>query len=158
VPEIDAVIWLRPTQSLTAWLQGNGRGLRVAPGKSDLLILDHVNNCRRLDHPLVSHEWNLDGKRKRQADKAPSVKVCPQCFAAMASQAKQCGECGHTFAAEVRELQQVEGELVEVAARERKREQGSAQSLQDLIALGHSRGYKNAVAWAKHVMYARSSK
>jgi superfamily II DNA or RNA helicase len=158
VPEIDAVIWLRPTQSLTAWLQGNGRGLRVAPGKSDLLILDHVNNCRRLDHPLVSHEWSLDGKRKRQAEQAPSVKVCPQCFAAMASQAKQCGECGHTFAAEARELQQVEGELVEVAARERKQEQGSAQSLQDLIALGHSRGYKNAVAWAKHVMYARSSK
>jgi hypothetical protein len=32
----------------------------------------------------------------------------------MASQAKQCGECGHTFAAEARELQQVEGELVEL--------------------------------------------
>jgi hypothetical protein len=76
----------------------------------------------------------------------------------MASQAKQCGECGHTFAAEVRELQQVEGELVEVAARERKREQGTAQSLQDLIALGQSRGYKNPVAWAKHVLAARQTK
>jgi superfamily II DNA or RNA helicase len=159
VPEIDAVIWLRPTQSLTAWLQGNGRGLRVAPGKSDLLILDHVNNCRRLDHPLVSHEWSLDGKRKRQAEQAPSVKVCPVCFATSMSAAQACRECGHVFAPqETRELQQVEGELVEVAARERKREQGKAQSLQDLIALGHSRGYKNAVAWAKHVMYARSSK
>jgi superfamily II DNA or RNA helicase len=158
VPEIDAVIWLRPTASLTAWLQGNGRGLRIAPGKRDLLILDHVGNCARLGHPLQAHEWTLDGLAKRDRDKAPSVKVCPQCFAAMASQAKQCGECGHTFAAEVRELQQVEGELVEVAARERKREQGSAQSLQDLIHLGQQRGYKNAVAWAKHVMYARSSK
>jgi hypothetical protein len=76
----------------------------------------------------------------------------------MASQAKQCGECGHTFAAEVRELQQVEGELVEVAARERKSEQGTAQSLQDLIALGQSRGYKNPVAWAKHVLAARQTK
>jgi hypothetical protein len=75
------------------------------------------------------------------------------------SAAQVCRECGHVFAPqETRELQQVEGELVEVAARKRKREQGSAQSLQDLIALGHSRGYKNAVAWAKHVMYARSSK
>jgi hypothetical protein len=57
---------------------------------------------------------------------------------------------------ERRELRQVEGELQEIAVT-KKREQGSAQSLQDLIALGHSRGYKNAVAWAKHVMYARSS-
>jgi hypothetical protein len=47
--------------------------------------------------------------------------------------------------------------LQEIAVTKR-REQGSAQSLQDLIALGHSRGYKNAVAWAKHIMYARSSK
>jgi superfamily II DNA or RNA helicase len=155
VPEIDAVIWLRPTQSLTAWLQGNGRGLRIAPGKRDLLVLDHVNNCRRLDHPLVSHEWSLDGKRKRQSEQAPSVKVCPQCFVAMASQAKQCGECGHTFAAEVRELQQVEGELVEVQ-RQQRREQGTAQSLDDLRQLAQQRGYKRG--WAERVYQARLAK
>jgi len=48
--------------------------------------------------------------------------------------------------------------LVEMAARQRKREQGSAQSLDDLIALGQRRGYKNPAAWAKHVMYGRSLK
>jgi hypothetical protein len=57
---------------------------------------------------------------------------------------------------ERRELQQVNGELRELAVRTKRREQSSAQSLQDLIALGQQRGYKNAVAWAKHVMYARS--
>jgi hypothetical protein len=31
----------------------------------------------------------------------------------MASQTKQCGECGHTFAAEARELQVIDGELVD---------------------------------------------
>ncbi len=76
----------------------------------------------------------------------------------MASQARVCGECGHTFAAEVRELEQVDGELVEMAARQRKRQQGTAQSLQDLIALGQQRGYKNPAAWAKYVMYGRSLK
>ena len=40
----------------------------------------------------------------------------------------------------------------------RKREQGSAQSLEELTALGHQRGYKNPVAWAKHVLAARQSK
>jgi hypothetical protein len=45
-----------------------------------------------------------------------------------------------------------------MAARQRKREQGSAQSLDDLIALGHQRGYKNPAAWAKHVLAARQTK
>jgi superfamily II DNA or RNA helicase len=156
VPEIDAVIWLRPTASLTAWLQGNGRGLRIASGKRDLLVLDHVGNCARLGHPLAVHEWSLDGRVKSDRSAAPSVKVCPQCFAAMASQTKQCGECGHTFAAEARELQQVEGELVEVAARERKHQQGTAQSLDDLRELAQQRGYKRG--WAERVYQARLAK
>ena len=158
VPEIDAVIWLRPTASLTAWLQGNGRGLRIAPGKTDLLVLDHVGNCGRLDHPLVVHEWKLDGRVKRDREKAPSVKVCPRCFAAMASVARVCQECGHEFAPEVRELRTVPGELVELAARARKREQGSAQTLEDLIMLGRQRGMKNPHGWAKHVLAARMAR
>ncbi len=114
VPEIDTVIWLRPTQSLTVWLQGNGRGLRIAAGKSDLLVLDHVGNCQRLGHPLEVHEWSLDGRVKRSREAAPSVKVCPSCFAAMPSVRQTCPDCGHQFAPERRELQTVEGELVEV--------------------------------------------
>ena len=158
VPEIDAVIWLRPTQSLTAWLQGNGRGLRIAPSKRDLLILDHVGNCGRLDHPLKVHKWSLNGRRKRQREAAPSVKVCPKCFAAMASRASRCEECGHEFAPERRELETVDGELVELQQRERRREQGSAQSLQELTELGRKRGYKNPAAWARYVIAARQTK
>jgi superfamily II DNA or RNA helicase len=156
VPEIDAVIWLRPTQSLTAWLQGNGRGLRIAPGKRDLLILDHVNNCRRLDHPLAVHEWTLDGKRKRDREQAPSVKVCPQCFATSASAVQVCRECGHVFAPqERRELQQVDGELQELAVAKR-REQSSARDLEALRQLAQQRGYKRG--WAERVYQARLAK
>jgi DNA repair protein RadD len=161
VPEIDAVIWLRPTQSLTSWLQGNGRGLRIAEGKRDLLILDHVGNCSRLGHPLMVHEWSLDGVRKRQRDSAPSVKICPKCFAAMSSQARVCPECGHEFAPERRELQHVPGELQEVTRgipRQRFREQGAAQTMEDLIRLGQQRGYKNPRAWAMHVTHGRQLK
>ena len=88
---------------------------------------------------------------------SPSVKVCPRCFSTAASLAQVCGECGHQFAAERRELKVVEGELKELAVT-RKREQGTAQSLEALISVGQQRGYKNPVAWAKHVMYARSLK
>jgi DNA repair protein RadD len=121
-----------------------------------------AGSCRqyapRLGHHLEERDWTLDGLRKRDREAAPSVKVCPTCFATSPSAAQVCRDCGHVFAPpERRELKQVEGELQEIAVT-KKREQGKAQSLQDLIALGHSRGYKNAVAWAKHVMYARSSK
>jgi superfamily II DNA or RNA helicase len=112
VPSVGGCILLRPTASTSLHLQMIGRCLRPSPGKAAAVVLDHVGNTLRLGHHLEPREWTLEGLAKRDRDKAPSVKVCPQCFAAMASQAKQCGECGHTFAAEVRELQQVEGELV----------------------------------------------
>ena len=159
VPEIDAVIWLRPTQSLTAWLQGNGRGLRTAPGKTDLLILDHVGNSARLGHPLTVHDWTLEGRVKRQRERPPSVKVCVQCFCAMPSGTQQCPECGHTFAPERRELVHVEGELQELQQRHQRRaEQSSAQTFEQLVRIGHRRGMAHPHAWAKHVLAAREAK
>jgi superfamily II DNA or RNA helicase len=163
VPEIDAVIWLRPTQSLTAWLQGNGRGLRIAPLKSDLLVLDHVGNCQRLGHPLMIHDWSLAGRvRKQTGEKAPSVRVCPQCFSAMASVKTVCADCGHVFEVQRRELATVDGELQEIAAdqarREAKQEQGRATTVEELIAIGKRRGMKNPRGWARHVMAARETK
>jgi superfamily II DNA or RNA helicase len=157
VPSVGGCILLRPTASVALHLQMIGRCLRPQPGKT-AVVLDHVGNTLRLGHHLEERDWTLDGLRKRDRDAAPSVKVCPRCFATSPSTAQVCGDCGHVFAPpERRELKQVDGELQEIAVTKR-REQGKAQNLQDLIALGHSRGYKNAVAWAKHVMYARSSK
>ena len=157
VPSVGGCILLRPTASVGLHLQMIGRCLRPQPGKT-AVVLDHVGNTLRLGHHLEERDWTLDGIRKRDREAAPSVKVCPQCFATSPSTAQVCRDCGHAFAPqERRELKQVDGELQEIAVT-KKREQGKAQSLQDLIALGHSRGYKNAVAWAKHVMYARSSK
>lgn len=42
IPEIDTVLFLRPTESLTIFLQQLGRGLRLAPGKTELTVLDYV--------------------------------------------------------------------------------------------------------------------
>jgi superfamily II DNA or RNA helicase len=220
VPSVGGCILLRPTASTSLHLQMIGRCLRPSPGKAAAVVLDHVGNTLRLGHHLEPREWTLEGLAKRDREKAPSVKVCPQCFAAMASQAKQCGECGHTFATEVRELQQVEGELVEHKAlppfgpykkgdivrdltlsrntyvvfgvvpklkrlmvtniesdlsiamgfgvpinevefisrpsKERKRQQGTAQSLDDLRELAQQRGYKRG--WAERVYQARLAK
>ena len=46
IPEIDTLLFLRPTESLTVFLQQLGRGLRLHPGKESLLVLDFVGNAR----------------------------------------------------------------------------------------------------------------
>lgn len=47
IPEIDTVLFLRPTQSSTIFLQQLGRGLRRAPGKAVLTVLDFIGQHRR---------------------------------------------------------------------------------------------------------------
>ncbi|GAC1303225.1 MAG: DUF3427 domain-containing protein [Mucilaginibacter sp.] len=46
IPEIDTVLFLRPTESLTIFLQQLGRGLRLSPNKDCLTVLDFVGNAR----------------------------------------------------------------------------------------------------------------
>ncbi len=47
VPEINLVLFLRPTESLTIFLQQLGRGLRHAPEKECLTVLDFVGQVHR---------------------------------------------------------------------------------------------------------------
>ena len=47
VPEINIVLFLRPTESLTVFLQQLGRGLRHAPEKDCLTVLDFVGQAHR---------------------------------------------------------------------------------------------------------------
>ncbi|MFN9372290.1 MAG: DUF3427 domain-containing protein [Planctomycetaceae bacterium] len=47
IPEIDTVLLLRPTESLTVFLQQIGRGLRRHPGKEQLTIIDFIGQQRR---------------------------------------------------------------------------------------------------------------
>jgi superfamily II DNA or RNA helicase len=42
VPEVDTVLFLRPTESATLFLQQLGRGLRLAEGKDCLTVLDFI--------------------------------------------------------------------------------------------------------------------
>jgi superfamily II DNA or RNA helicase len=47
IPEINMVLFLRPTESLTVFLQQLGRGLRHAPNKECLTVLDFVGQTHR---------------------------------------------------------------------------------------------------------------
>jgi superfamily II DNA or RNA helicase/HKD family nuclease len=67
VPEVNTVLFLRPTESLTVFLQQLGRGLRHAPGKDCLTVLDFVGQTHRryrvdtkLKALLPRHRFSID--------------------------------------------------------------------------------------------------
>lgn len=47
IPEVNTVLFLRPTESLTIFLQQLGRGLRLAEGKECLTVLDFIGQANR---------------------------------------------------------------------------------------------------------------
>lgn len=47
IPEVDTVLFLRPTESLTIFLQQLGRGLRLSVGKTELTVLDFIAQANR---------------------------------------------------------------------------------------------------------------
>lgn len=47
IPEINTVLFLRPTESLTIFLQQLGRGLRLCDGKDCLTVLDFIGAANR---------------------------------------------------------------------------------------------------------------
>lgn len=166
IPAIEVVQWLRPTQSLVIWMQGNGRGLRPAVGKSGLIIFDHVGNCLRHGLPDDDREWSLEGKekgkRKAAAEDEVKIKQCGNCYAVFRPGPQTCPHCGAPVAGQARELEVVDGQLEKVdkqaIRKEQKREQGKARTLEDLVALGLRRKMAKADAWAAITMAARQGR
>ena len=161
---IEAVILLRPTQSLALFIQQVGRGLRTYPGKKELIILDHVGSTIKFGMIDEPREWTLTGDvEKRKKKPAPGIRVCPKCFAASPARAPACTNfpCDHVFEVKSREIAEKEGELKEIApeeiARRRARqEQGRSQTLEALMKIEQARGFKPG--WAAHVHAARLAK
>jgi hypothetical protein len=134
--------------------------LRPAPGKDAALILDHVGNVTRHGFPDDPREWSLaEGiVRGGRGTPAPSVRTCPECYAAF-KPAPICPVCGAgCVPIRSRVIREMAGELRELKreeVRQRTDERRQARTLQQLIAVGQARGMKNPVGWAKHVYFAR---
>jgi len=160
IPAASCAILLRPTQSLGLYLQQVGRVLRPSPGKSTALVLDHVGNVTRHGFPDDDRDWTLaDGVRRNAAASAPSVRTCPECFAAF-KPAPQCPVCSAVCAPiKSRVIREMAGELTELrreAVRAAKRDQGRARTLPELLALAKQRGY--SPGWAYRIYHARGQR
>jgi len=100
-PGIDAVAVLRATMSPGLFAQIVGRGLRIAEGKTDCLILDFGGNLQR-HGALDADDYGISKPRNSDGSEAPS-KVCPKCKQEVYLSAVKCSECGHLF---VRQMDQ----------------------------------------------------
>jgi superfamily II DNA or RNA helicase len=158
LPAIEVAILLRPTQSLSLYLQQIGRALRTFDGKSHAIILDHVGAVMKHGLPDEEREWTLDGVKKTSKPKQEEtpIQTCTQCFA-IHEPARVCPVCGFEHPIKERKLEQQEGDLVEIddaaleAMRRQKRVmQGRAQTVEDLMRQGIGRARAIKILQARH--------
>lgn len=158
LPGIYAAVLLRPTKSLSLYLQQVGRALRIAPNKSRAIILDHAGNCHRHGMPDEEREWELTTDKKKGEN--PFLRTCPECYAVYAGGYKACPVCGHvgTFAREdargpdhkpATVLQRLAAEELKWKRLSHNQALKRAKSIADLKACARAKGYKAGWVWHK---------
>jgi superfamily II DNA or RNA helicase len=154
VPDCSTVIMLRPTQSLSLFIQQAMRGMRYKPSKTSIII-DHVDNVRRFGLPDQKRHWSLHSKKISKSTAEVKIRQCNNCFAVYPLDEKECPECG--YKPEIK--QATEYEVDETAALEQItkadiditldfREPSDCKSMSELYELAKHRNYKRG--WAFH--------
>jgi DNA repair protein RadD len=90
VPDVDCIIWCRPTKSPVLYVQGMGRGTRIADGKTDCLVLDFTDTVERLG-PVDTIQGRA---KKRSGPQEAPYSICPDCGERNAPAALVCVHCG----------------------------------------------------------------
>lgn len=137
IPVVTCAILLRPTQSLSLYLQQVGRVLRpVWPARCDqstrearlaaiaasvkpfAVVLDHVGNIKH-GLPEEPRQWSLEPKprasRRGANAEGPALRMstCPSCYRTHPP-GPSCPSCGHRYEVELRKPVEVGGALSEV--------------------------------------------
>ena len=176
-PAISAIILLRPTMSLSSYLQVIGRGLRPhtfpdGRKKTRCVVLDHAGLTFK--HGLADEErdWSLDdeeakkpGKKKNPAERNDVIQcVGPNgCYGVwrIDDSPLACPHCGNPVPVKTgRELQHAEGELTEITPEmaeamrnAKRREVKGAKTLEELQRIAAERGY--SPGWARATFEAK---
>ena len=155
VPDCECVILLRPTESLTLFIQQTMRAMRYQPNKQ-AIIIDHVGNYSRHGLPDTEHNWleHFEGtsKKSNQSDSI-LVKECESCYAVVASAYTVCPVCGEEFSKEdpteyqideSRELEEItEDNIIRLNFKEPK----DCKNMEELYQLAKDRNYKPGWAY-----------
>lgn len=157
VPDCECTILLRPTHSLTLYIQQSMRCMRYRPNKR-AVIIDHVGNYARHGMPDDDRVWSLEKREKKSVKKledeqAAKVKQCPECFFTFSApppgQKAVCPRCGYEFPTAERkvdfdtaaELIKVEGFKLDFSS------PSDCGSYNDLLVYAKTHGYKPGWAY-----------
>lgn len=156
LPNVDCVIMLRPTQSLSLYLQFAMRSMNPREGKT-AIIIDHVGNVERFGLPTDDREWTLEGMKQGKSSPSgatiKSVTVCQTCFASFYRTGGTCPYCGAALGEE-KKLEVVDGAELKKVTRSRlaiiKRLEQSA-AMQNIASKrpGELKSFKEIQAYAK---------
>lgn len=91
-PNIDLIAMLRPTLSPSLFVQMAGRGFRVAPNKTDCLVLDFAGVVET-HGPITA----IQPPRKAGTGGEAPTKSCPECDEIVHASAQKCPACGFEF-------------------------------------------------------------
>jgi DNA repair protein RadD len=158
--DVRCLIDAQPTKSEIRHVQKIGRGLRTAPGKDFLLVLDHAGNHLRLGKVTdIFHGKLHDGTPKAAAERKdengePLPKLCPACKAVVSRREETCSQCGHAFVAYTK-VRSRDGDLVLLGSGEQGRMGATVEErktfYRECLGYCRQRGIKPGVAYYAHI-------
>lgn len=155
VPDCECTILLRPTQSLTLYIQQSMRSMRYMPDKT-AIITDHVGNCYTFGLPDDNREWSLEPKHKQES--TVKIRECTNCYAVYPPTLSKCPYCGAEAVKEIRTVDRktVDIDLVELKRKEDIRNTNyldlNPKTWEEIVEIQKARGYK--FQWCIH--YAKN--
>lgn len=159
-PPVGCIVLARPTKQLGLFRQMAGRGLRPAPGKNNLILIDHAGAVYR--HGLLEDEvnWTLDTTKRaenpsqNERDRVAICRMieCSQC-GALRKGGEPCPHCGFMPKRRPDAIVFRDGELARVDRQQRKPERISdpAERIRwhgMLTYIAAERGYR--AGWVAH--------
>jgi DNA repair protein RadD len=147
VPAVECVVLARPTRSVTLYLQAVGRGMRPAPGKEHVVLIDHGRVVESLGMPDAEFGWSLDdinvntrahGEVAARRQSEEQHRTCPECLHLwlVSEDGPACASCGWMPAPNPKAVPFTDAELREINAE---------VSAQDTAAV--ERFYQEALGW-----------
>ena len=133
IPRIGCIQVCTAVGSVVRWRQMIGRGSRVHPEKTDVIVLDHGGNLKRnLGFFEDDPAWSLDitTKDPGEAGARPTIE-CPKCQAIY--RGGKCAQCGYEPTSRERKGQGLEFDGTELKEVVRKEKKASVQTAEQLM-------------------------
>jgi DNA repair protein RadD len=155
-PNVACIVLARPTKQIGLFRQMAGRGLRPAPDKSDLILIDHSGAVYR--HGLLEDkiEWTLDTTKRaenpaheaRSRQQTSRLIECSQC-GALRTGGQPCPHCGFMPKPRPDAIFFREGELARVGSAPRQVSPYERHLWHAMLThIARTKGYKSG--WTAH--------